>query len=934
MAADMTESSTLDLLKICNDMYTAKTEVEGVVPRPSSESQQSIVDLRNGFLWLKSENERVHRLKMDASMKSDEIILSLHHDVDDLKQIVSNKDIEIKTLQQRLGALKQLLDELSRESTKSPEIEINHYLETHPDAEENALYYSIFGGAKKVMISPKQEKKSPDLLANELKDMRKKLKNVLKQNEKQREFIEKNITTFTSTSQVDNERLHTLEAELAAANELNISLTMELNAAHEAVTELLGEERAKITELENQIHINKAIASGDQEVHDLREKVAELEKQLDKDKAIITEQEAQLQLTREQEGGELAKLNKQLDEKTAKVNEVERKLELVALNQGEYPGLDAGIEAAAINDQDFLGLSEGSAKVERQSDAKKATIAELETELESTQKQKEEEIANLEEQLKSAKDEIKSMHAENEEIITNHNKVIQDLQKELAVEVVCRDKLKLELRKMQSNLLKAEASKSDVEKCLKIEIDNNSDMRQKLERAACDIENLKKAFKEQTIDSECNFELAKEEYGREIEALRTENQRVKDELMIVEDEVNELRHLKDIALKLHFIREVTSPSPGNISTPSVKEIKKRFERRTPSPKILRVSPRPSTNSDPSFESAVTSKFSSMSHETFATSASTFSAHAHFESVLSRDAKRTFSPKSFTYNERVSATIICALLRGFLARRKVSRMKECFPHVLSISLNANNLSHAEDPSQLMPSTYVVLGFMTGTDREECFSAAQSQVCRNSCNPVYPNSVSLSVEDRRGPIVLSVFSKNPDAFLGQAVIKLEDYPEIYQRYFFSKELVLHEAKIAVYDSDGRVKDTSGFHEHIQGSITLTLRVPEKFERRLCGWFWRQKKTLFFESFEKVWVVIVNTQVIIYDTPYLKTQLQRYPVSMVLRVERVQIEKDGTQRSGLHIKLSKGEDLRLVWGDLVAEYKGVWIQGFVGGADDLIG
>ena len=74
--------------------------------------------------------------------------------------------------------------------------------------------------------------------------------------------------------------------------------------------------------------------------------------------------------------------------------------------------------------------------------------------------------------------------------------------------------------------------------------------------------------------------------------------------------------------------------------------------------------------------------------------------------------------------------------------------------------------------------------------------------------------------------------------------------------------------------------------------------------------------------------NKQIFVYDTPYQQSQLLKFSLSMVTELERVQFEKDGISRDGLRVKLTKGGDLKLVWGDVVIRQRGLWLDGLCGG------
>ena len=164
-----------------------------------------------------------------------------------------------------------------------------------------------------------------------------------------------------------------------------------------------------------------------------------------------------------------------------------------------------------------------------------------------------------------------------------------------------------------------------------------------------------------------------------------------------------------------------------------------------------------------------------------------------------------------------------------------------PHVLSIKIvGAEDLNSSNVFGYPTPDAYVLVNavkkLLPGKRKVKgslCHSTAKTSVIKQSYNPQWHEEVRATMVGS-GYLVLNVFSFSViagDTFLGQAVIDIDDYPEIYHEQSLKLTLPLLKADHPVYGHDGTLMSLLAVQG--KGKITIQVSIPSVFSN-MCGWF----------------------------------------------------------------------------------------------------
>jgi hypothetical protein len=185
--------------------------------------------------------------------------------------------------------------------------------------------------------------------------------------------------------------------------------------------------------------------------------------------------------------------------------------------------------------------------------------------------------------------------------------------------------------------------------------------------------------------------------------------------------------------------------------------------------------------------------------------------------------------------------------------------------------------------------------------------------------------------QGYIVVNVFSRGSvftgDAFLGQAIVDMKLYPEIYKEVRVTLTVPMKPADFPIFAEDGKPIKVSDVKP--QGQISLSFEVPSVYSN-MCGWFTSMTKTFFSDiDGENVWVVLYLGEILCYDTPFQGVLRRKFSCKKIVNIEEIMFDKLEIPVEALRLTLSPPEDgsskeeEEIIWGWKKdgGKYKGMW-------------
>ena len=208
----------------------------------------------------------------------------------------------------------------------------------------------------------------------------------------------------------------------------------------------------------------------------------------------------------------------------------------------------------------------------------------------------------------------------------------------------------------------------------------------------------------------------------------------------------------------------------------------------------------------------------------------------------------------------AAVLICARIRGILARNRVRAKLTEVPHVVSITvIGAEGLSKTSLFMSPTPDAFVIANALAGSKdslkkkkKNKCYSSAQTGVKEQSYNPQWQEDMRLTMVGM-GNLVFNVFSRDSfgNSFLGQAVLNMYEHPSLYQDGAPVKVTIPVELpKYPIYNNKGELMSITPVSAP-QGHITISCRVPSIYSN-MCGWF-TDIRANFFGAIGGVLVVL---------------------------------------------------------------------------------
>lgn len=269
----------------------------------------------------------------------------------------------------------------------------------------------------------------------------------------------------------------------------------------------------------------------------------------------------------------------------------------------------------------------------------------------------------------------------------------------------------------------------------------------------------------------------------------------------------------------------------------------------------------------------------------------------------------------------AATYIQKVIRGFLARKKISEALVDVSHVVIVKLNsATDLNSNNDIFTSKPDTYAIVNIVKNESKKmECVSAAKSNTQTNTNDPNWSETLQLALSGT-GLVAINVFSKHlvTDTLIGQIVVNLSDLPNFNTGCVYEFTMDLASPKIPIYDLSGALM--SNANDEPSGTLSFSMHAPSMF-RNMCGWFWDIKYSFFNTiSGEKMWVVLTDGFIYCYDSPFKGLLQHVVECSKITMLEEVTYKLE-TTIEGLTLNLADGSKFVWGWGDEAKKVKGLW-------------
>jgi len=257
-----------------------------------------------------------------------------------------------------------------------------------------------------------------------------------------------------------------------------------------------------------------------------------------------------------------------------------------------------------------------------------------------------------------------------------------------------------------------------------------------------------------------------------------------------------------------------------------------------------------------------------------------------------------------------------------------------PHVIYITLiSAEGLPEAS-------TAYILANSLDRRHHsKKIYSTAKSQTIVNSSNPVFDEDMRLFLCGS-GHVTLNMFNKGTwsDSFLGQVVLNMHDFPQLYSGECVTLKLKLTSPTQPIFSTSG--KAITAKISDAEGYIRITMRIPS-ISANMCGLFLSisEKSMLFFNDVrgKKIWVVLSDDELLvfsgaidtnpIFDTssPHDGVQMRLINCADIEYIDESVSDQVEIQFERLTLKLKSGEVLNWAWGADSSISKRYWRQAF---------
>merc|ERR1711871_1171213 len=216
-----------------------------------------------------------------------------------------------------------------------------------------------------------------------------------------------------------------------------------------------------------------------------------------------------------------------------------------------------------------------------------------------------------------------------------------------------------------------------------------------------------------------------------------------------------------------------------------------------------------------------------------------------------------------------ATRIQKMVRGMLARKKWNKRLQEIPHCVKVDVDfGTDLPTNNDFFSTKPDVYVLANVFKKIHKgkEQIKSSAVTSVIPGTTQPIFREKLKMTCTGRT-QLVLNVMSQHSvgkSSILGQCRLDIEKHRELYNGKKKSFKLPLEKIRHDIYEHVTNEKLSLAPPSNLKGYLSVTIGVPNIF-KNMCGYFYQLEQGVFDIKHQKIWVVLDDGILNIYESPY---------------------------------------------------------------------
>jgi hypothetical protein len=274
-----------------------------------------------------------------------------------------------------------------------------------------------------------------------------------------------------------------------------------------------------------------------------------------------------------------------------------------------------------------------------------------------------------------------------------------------------------------------------------------------------------------------------------------------------------------------------------------------------------------------------------------------------------------------------------MVRGMLTRKKWNKKLQEIPHCVEVDIDfGTDLPKNNDFFGSLPDVFVLANVFKKLHKgkEQIKSSAVTQVVPGTIQPIFREKVKLTCTGKT-QLVLNVMSQHSvgqSSLLGQCRLDLEKHRELYNGKKKSFKLPLEKIRHDIYEHVTNEKLAVAPPMNLKGYLSVTIGVPNIF-KNMCGYFYQLEQGVFDIKATKIWVVLDDGILNIYDSPYDRRVKDTIDTSEIADMEECEYDKIEINIPGVKVKMVKTgldgklkfEELMWGWGDDASKTKALW-------------
>ena len=306
---------------------------------------------------------------------------------------------------------------------------------------------------------------------------------------------------------------------------------------------------------------------------------------------------------------------------------------------------------------------------------------------------------------------------------------------------------------------------------------------------------------------------------------------------------------------------------------------------------------------------------------------------------------TVKPEDLWKYEK-SALLLQRCGRGHIQRHRVRQLLRHIPHSVDIKVGfVADLPPNSDIMSTKPDVFVLINtFRNIGNRNKLYSCAETRKIKATTNPVYEEEFRCASVGKATVVVnvMSSHTMGPPSMIGQALVDLDNYPELFHGSSKQFLISLHEKVHAVYDTTG-AELFCDVAANPRGTVDLRIKVPS-ISSNMCGWFWQiHERVNRFGSLDttgsKMWIVLRDKKIYLYDNPFKNVLVHKDAIDCdrVLDIQEMEYDKLDLKVQGMKLilendvqSIEEGRnstvELYWAWGEDAAKIKGLWRKAII--------